>query len=240
MSRSTLNNRVALITGGSRGIGRAIVEALSNDGVKVVACSKTGLGFDNNFPNLIFKKCDVRCYSSVVELVDFTANIFGGVDILINNAGVVHRGGVEDLTIDQWNEVISTNLSGAFYFSKAVMPHLRVRGGGHIINMSSRSAVAGFSGGAAYNASKFGLNGFTEALFLDAAPQNIKVTTIMPGRVATDFGDERPDSWQISPEDIANVVVESLLVGAAAAITKVEIRPLVKYTERDDCHHAEK
>ena len=96
MPRPMLKNKVAVVTGGSRGIGKAVVEVLSDNGVKVVACSKSGRGFVHEFPNLIFKKCDVRCYSSVTKLVDFTADIFGGVDILINNAGVVHRGGVEE------------------------------------------------------------------------------------------------------------------------------------------------
>ena len=228
MSSRSLGDKVAIVTGGSRGIGKAVSRALATRGVSVVACSKSGKGFDHSLPNLMFRKCDVGSFSSVQDLADFTVKAFGGLDILINNAGVCYRGGVEELTIDQWDEVLSTNLSGVFHFVKAAIPHIRARGGGHIINMSSRSAVNGFQGGAAYNASKFGLNGLTEALFLDLAPQNIKVTTIMPGRVATDFGGEEPQDWHISPDDVAHAVLESLSVGATAAVSRVEIRTLNK------------
>ncbi|MDA0958626.1 MAG: SDR family NAD(P)-dependent oxidoreductase [Proteobacteria bacterium] len=234
MPKQKLQDKVAIVTGGSRGIGAAIARSLAASGASVVACSVSGNKFASSHPNLVFERCDVRSYSSVLQLVEVTVEMFGGLDILINNAGVCHRGDIEDLTIDQWDEVLATNLSGAFYFAKAAVPHIRARGGGHIINMSSRSAVNGFRGGVAYNASKFGLNGLTEALFLDMAPHNIKVTSIMPGRVATDFGGEESQDWQISPEDVARAVVESLSVGPAATISKIEIRPLNNLSKRDE------
>lgn len=225
MTDRELENKVAVVTGGSKGIGKATVQALCERGVKVVACSQSGDQFEHHYADLVFAKCDVRSYSEITDLMNFTANKYGGIDFLINNAGVCHVGQIDELTVDQWNEVIATNLTGVFYCSKAAISYLRESSAGHIVNLSSRAGCNGYAGGIAYNCSKFGLNGLSEALLLDLMPERIKVTTIMPGRAATGFGGEEIEKWQLSTADIASAVVAALSLGPTATMSRVEIRP---------------
>jgi NAD(P)-dependent dehydrogenase (short-subunit alcohol dehydrogenase family) len=230
------SGRVAVVTGSSKGIGYAIAEALVRAGASVTVSARSAeeVGAAAARLNALGKgratgvPCDVRRPDAVAELFRRTVAEFGGLDILVNNAGVGHFGPVADLTIERWQQTIETNLSGVFYCCREAIPQLRRRGGGWIINIGSLAGKNPMAGGTAYNASKFGLVGFSEALLLDVRHDNIRVSCLMPGSVATQFNDHTPsdaDAWKIQPEDIAGVVLSLLEVPARAMPSRVEIRP---------------
>ena len=227
-----LSNKVALVTGGTRGIGRAIAERLAKAGSSVVICGRTGESTAkavNEMTTAGFRvagmAANVANEKDVKQLFALCDSEFGGLDILVNNAGIGIFAPVADLTPAQWREVIDTNLNGVFYCSHEAVPRFRQRGGGWIVNISSLAARNPFSGGSVYNASKFGLNGFTEALMLDHRQEGIKTTTIMPGSVSTDFGISAKAAWKIAPEDIADTVAMILSMPDRTLISRVEIRP---------------
>ena len=230
------SGKVAVVTGSSKGIGYAIAEALVRAGASVTVSARSAeeVGAAAARLNALGKgratgvPCDVRRPDAVAELFRRTVAEFGGLDILVNNAGVGHFGPVADLTIERWLQTIETNLSGVFYCCREAIPELRRRGGGWIINIGSLAGKNPMAGGTAYNASKFGLVGFSEALLLDVRHDNIRVSCLMPGSVATQFNDHTPsdaDAWKIQPEDIAGVVLSLLEVPARAMPSRVEIRP---------------
>jgi NAD(P)-dependent dehydrogenase (short-subunit alcohol dehydrogenase family) len=232
----TLQGKIAIVTGGTRGIGRAIVECLLEAGASVVFCSRSAEAVRRTLDELepkapgrvVALPCDVRDLAQVRELVQHTVRTFGGVDILINNAGVGVFRSIYELTPEQWHEVIETNLTGAFYCSREVVGYMRQRGGGYIINISSLAGKNAFAGGAAYNASKFGLNGFSEAIMHDLRYDNIRVSYVMPGSVATEFGGREPtaeEAWKLKPSDVARVVLHLLEHDPASLPSCVEIRP---------------
>jgi len=172
------------------------------------------------------KGADVRVYEQVSSLFEFVDREFGGLDFLVNNAGIGTFGKTSELSLENWHATLDTNLTGVFYCSREALFRFRNRGGGYIVNMSSLAGRNAFAGGAAYNASKFGLNGFSEALMLDARYDNVRVSTIMPGSVATEFGaGEVGSDWKIWPEDVAQIVRLLLEMPDRTLISGVEVRP---------------
>ncbi len=220
-----LSGRVALVTGGSKGIGAAIAQALATAGASVVATSRSGAG--ESTAALKQVRADVRLPEEAARAVEETVKMFGGLDILINNAGVGLFANVADMTVDQWQEVIETNLNGVFYCCHAAIPHLRRRGGGWIINISSLAGKNAFTGGAAYCASKAGLNQFSEALMQEVRHDGIRVSYIMPGSVETGFAGHAGNKagWAILPEDVAQVVVDLLEMPTRTLPSRIEMRP---------------
>jgi 3-oxoacyl-[acyl-carrier protein] reductase len=222
-------SKVAVVTGGTKGIGRAIAEALLEQGARVVVGARSakdieeaGQSLGENARAVI---CDVRRPDDCARLLDTAVDAFGGLDVLVNNAGVGVFERVEALSIDEWDRVIETNLSGVFYCTAAAIPHLRKRGGGWIINIGSLAGKNAFPGGAAYNASKFGLIGFSEALMQEVRHDGIRVSYIMPGSVATPgFGSGDAD-WKIQPEDIGQIVVDLLNTPDRTLPSRIEVRP---------------
>jgi 3-oxoacyl-[acyl-carrier protein] reductase len=231
-----LANRTAIVTGGTRGIGLAIARALVAAGVNVsisarhedeietvaAELSKFGSGRCVGFV------CDVRDEAHVKSLFANTLAALGGLDILINNAGIGIFAPVETTSSDDFRAVIETNLCGVFYCCHEAIPLLKQRGGGYIVNISSLAGANAHPNMAAYNASKFGLNGFSEALMQEVRHDNIKVSYIMPGSVNTEFGGDEPTpekSWQLQPEDIARVVMDLLQYPDRALPSRIEIRP---------------
>ena len=189
--------KVALVTGGARGIGLSIAEALVREGASVFICGrnpttlKTALGRLHNLrgeSGAAGTVADVRRYEDCRSVVQHAATSFGRLDILVNNAGVGIFKPVDQLTAEEWDATIQTNLSSVFYCCREAVPVMRQHGGGHIFNISSLLAIHGIAGGSAYCASKFGVNGFAEAMMQDVRYDGIRVSTIMPGSVATDFG----------------------------------------------------
>ena len=224
-SSSHLSGKVALVTGGSKGIGAAIAKALANTGASVVSTSRSGGG--ESGPNLVQLAADVRKPEDAQRAVGEAVRAFGGLDILVNNAGVGAFANVADMTIEQWQQVIETNLSGVFYFCRAAIPELRKRGGGWIINISSLAGKNAFAAGAAYCASKAGLNQFSEALMQEVRYDGIRVSYVMPGSVATEFmgrGSSKKD-WATTPEDVAQVVLDLMAMPARSLPSRVELRP---------------
>ncbi len=227
-----LTGKLALVTGGTRGIGRAIAAALLNRGAAVVICGRTLESVDLAVEGLraetggavAGRAADITCWEDVEALFEFADRELGGLDILVNNAGIGIFRSVEDLTPQEWKRVVDTNLTGAFYCCNLALPRFRRRGGGFILNISSLAGKNPFAGGAAYNASKFGLNGFGEAMMLDHRYDNIRVSSIMPGSVATGFQPGGED-WKIAPEDIAEIVVAALRMPERTLISRVEVRP---------------
>lgn len=231
-------NRAVLVTGGTRGIGFAIASALLTGGDQVAIAGTTREGVDRAARKMgasaaapdrvIGIVCDVRDAVAVAAAFDETAARFGGVDVIVNNAGVGGGSNVADMTFDDWRRILDTNLTGVFNCCRAGIPHLRRRGGGWIINISSLASKNPFAGAAAYCASKAALNAFSEALMQEVRHENIRVSYVLPGSVATEFGGRAATDgadWRLHPEDVAQVVVDLLAHPARSLPSRVEIRP---------------
>jgi 3-oxoacyl-[acyl-carrier protein] reductase len=221
----------AFVTGASKGIGYEVARALTAAGYAVTITSRDEAEISEAAQKIGGQArgvvCDVRDPAALEREIAAHTDAFGGLDVLFVNAGVGHFDNVADMSIEQWQAVIDTNLSGAFYTVKAAIPALKQRGG-YIFTLSSLAGKNPFAGGAAYNASKFGLNGLSEVLTLDLRQHDIKVTQIMPGSVATHFGGHTPseaDAWKIQPEDIAQLTVDLLNMPARTLPSRVEVRP---------------
>lgn len=227
--------KVALITGGSKGIGYGVAEALLHLDMRVAITSRsedsaieaarqlTQLGKGK----VLGLVADVRNYHSQQEVARVVMEKWGQIDVLVANAGIGHFGNIEDLSIEEWQKTIDTNLSGVFYSIKASLPALK-QSKGYVITISSLAGTNFFEGGAAYNASKFGVTGMTQAIMLDVRKHGVKVSTIMPGSVATYFNDHQPsdkDSWKIQKEDIGELVVNLLKMNPRTLPSKIEVRP---------------
>ncbi len=234
-----LAGKTAVVTGGTKGIGRAITESLVRSGANVSISARNAdeieravdelnaLGVDRQGRAVGFV-CDVRDYAQVKPFLAGTVEQFGGVDVLVNNAGIGIFAPVESLSVEDFRAVIETNLCGVFYCCHEAIPLMKKRGGGYIINISSLAGTNAHPRMAAYNASKFGLNGFSEALMQEVRHDNIKVSYIMPGSVNTEFGGDEPSdeqSWQLRPEDVARVVMDLLSYPDRALPSRIEIRP---------------
>jgi 3-oxoacyl-[acyl-carrier protein] reductase len=234
-----LTGSTAAVTGASRGIGYAIADALAAAGAAVAIAARTTAAVERAATELnerhgagraIGLTCDVRSQHDCEKFIERTAREFGGLDILINNAGIGHFAKVADMAPDDWRAVIETNLNSLFYCTHAALPHLKQRSASWIISIGSLAGKNAFPGGAAYNASKFGLIGFSEALMQEVRHDGVRVSYIMPGSVATDFshptGSGRSeDAWKVQPEDIAQIVLDLLRTPARTLPSRVEVRP---------------
>lgn len=231
-----LAGSTAIVTGGTKGIGLAIAQALVAAGVNVCISARREEEIERVAAELnkfgagrcVGFVCDVRDEAQVKSFFGSTVEKLGGVDILINNAGIGIFAPVESTSGDDFRAVIETNLCGVFYCCHEAIPLMKKGGGGYIINISSLAGANPHPKMAAYNASKFGLNGFSEALMQEVRHDGIKVSYIMPGSVNTEFGGDEPSaekSWQLQPEDIARVVMDLLQYPDRALASRVEIRP---------------
>ena len=230
----SLSGKVALVTGGSRGIGLAIASALSTAGASVaiagrdesqLEAARRRLGVGERIHTV---KADVRDSSDAARAVASAVDAFGGLDILVNNAGVGLFRNVAEMSVDEWRRVIDTNLNAVFFMCNAAIPHLKRRGGGWIINISSLAGKNPFTGGAAYCASKAGLNAFSEALMQEVRYDDIRVSYVMPGSVSTGFsgrGEKGIADWKLAPDDVAQVVLDLINHPARSLPSRVELRP---------------
>ncbi len=232
---TSLKNKNALITGGTKGIGLGIAEKMATEKMRIVITGRNADEakklakqlLDHGAEDAVGLECDVRDAKGMFKVVEQIINRWGQLDVVIANAGVGHFAPIETMSSEMWNEVIDTNLTGVFNTVKAAVDALK-SSKGYLITMASLAGTNFFANGAAYNASKFGLVGFTQAVMLDLRKYGIKVTTIMPGSVATYFNDHVPgenDSWKIQPEDIGDIVVNLLTMHPRTLPSKVEVRP---------------
>jgi len=229
-----LAGKVAVVTGGTRGIGRAIASSLVGAAVQVAITARNEQDLAqatsqlNEHGKVAGYVCDVRDYDQVKVTFARITEDFGGVDILINNAGIGIFASVESMSVEDFRAVLETNVFGVFYCCHEAIPLMKRRGGGYIINISSLAGANPHANMAAYNASKFGLNGFSEALMQEVRHDGIKVSYIMPGSVNTEFGGDEPSaekSWQLQPDDIAKVIMDLLEYPDRALPSRIEIRP---------------
>ncbi|MEJ7645683.1 MAG: SDR family oxidoreductase [Chryseolinea sp.] len=232
-----IHGKVILITGGTKGIGLGVAQALINEGAKVAVTGRSENGAVEALRILQQLKrgevmsivADVRKADDLHRAVSAIVSKWGKLDVLVANAGVGHFSSIEELTEEQWNETIDTNLTGVFFSIKSSLAELK-KSKGYIITMASLAGTNFFAGASAYNASKFGLVGFTQAVMLDVRRAGIKVTTIMPGSVATNFDNHTPtadDAWKIQPEDIGQIVIDLLKMNPRALPSKIEVRPTI-------------
>jgi NAD(P)-dependent dehydrogenase (short-subunit alcohol dehydrogenase family) len=232
-----LHGKVALITGGTKGIGYGIAQAFLKEGMNVVITGRelSGIreslrtlnGDGNDSSYAIGIQADVRDYESMQNLVRQTEEEFGKIDVVVANAGVGHFGSIRTLSLKQWNETIDTNLTGVFHTLKTALESL-IKSKGYFITISSLAGTNFFANGSAYNASKFGLTGFTQAVMLDLREHDIKVSTIMPGSVSTYFNQNEPSekgAWKIQIEDIGKIAVDLLHMNPRTLPSKIEVRP---------------
>ena len=232
---SILKGKTAIITGGTKGIGLGIAEAMAAQGMKVAITSRKGaeaiasaekllaLGAEDSFGI----ECDVRDFAGMTNVNDAIVNRWGSIDVVVANAGVGYFGPIDTMSPDTWQEVIDTNLTGVFNTIRTTVEPLKASRG-FFITIASLAGTNFFQNGSAYNASKFGLVGFTQAVMLDLRKYGIRVSTIMPGSVATYFNDHVPDdqdSWKIQPEDIGQIVIDLLRVNPRTLPSKIEVRP---------------
>jgi 3-oxoacyl-[acyl-carrier protein] reductase len=231
---NNINNKVAYITGGSKGIGYGIAKTLLAHGMKVAISSRTmdaakkaAAALSDDAGRVLALESDVRSADSETKAVKAVMDHFGQLDVLVANAGVGHFAPIDQLTSEDWRSTIDTNLTGVFNSVKAAIDPLKLTEG-YIITIASLAGTNFFENGAAYNASKFGLVGFTQAIMLDLRKYGIKVSTIMPGSVATYFNSHVPndaDAWKIQPEDIGQLVADLLLMNPRTLPSKIEVRP---------------
>ncbi|MCZ6593983.1 MAG: SDR family oxidoreductase [Bacteroidetes bacterium] len=234
-----LFGKVALITGGTKGIGYGIAVAFLNQGMHVAITGRNGKTIRESLSELnnhgiegsyaIGIEADVRDFESMQNAVKQIIEEFGKIDVVIANAGVGHFASIQTMSIKQWNETIDTNLTGAFYTLKVTVNEL-ISSKGYYITISSLAGVNFFASGSAYNASKFGLNGFTHAVMLDLRNKGVKVSTIMPGSVSTYFNHNEPSekgAWKIQIEDIGKLTVDLLKMHPRTLPSKIEVRPSV-------------
>ena len=233
-----IEGKKAIVTGGTRGIGHAVVQALAAAGASVVLTGTTAGNANAAAEEFVQQgmkvfgfPADVSREDDVQKLFDFADKTLGGLDILINNAGLGIFKPAGELSLADWKKVIDLNLTGAFHCSRLAIPRMKASGGGYIVHLSSLAAKNPFASGAAYNASKFGMNGMAEAMMLDHRYDNIRVTSIMPGSVDTDFGgmakekNAAASNWKISPADVADMVITVLKMPERTTVSRVEIRP---------------
>jgi len=235
MKKNESKRKSALITGGTRGIGYAVAEALLKEGMQVFICGTTRAGVDKAVHRLdaayggriAGAVCDVRSYEQVRGMMLEVAQDHGGLDVLVNNAGIGHFSSVEKMEPEVWRAVIETNLSGLFYTCHEAIPLMKKQGGGYIINIGSLAGRNFFPGGSAYSASKAGLIGFSEALMQEVRYDHIRVSYIMPGSVETEFGGSTPaaKTWKLRPVDIADSVLSLLKSDPRSLSSRIEIRP---------------
>jgi NAD(P)-dependent dehydrogenase (short-subunit alcohol dehydrogenase family) len=229
--------RTALVTGGSKGIGYGVAEALVKSGVKVAVTSRSQEAADKAAQQLnsikegyaIGMAADVRSLESQQAVVDAVVQQWERLDYVIANAGVGRFAPIQELTPEQWQETIDINLTGVFNTAKATIAALKETEG-YFISIASLAGTNFFEKGSAYNASKFGLVGFSQAIMLDLRGEGIKVSTIMPGSVATEFADHTPsdaDAWKIQPEDIGKLVIDLLSMHPRTLPSKIEVRPTI-------------
>lgn len=230
-----LENKTVLITGGSKGIGYGIASVLLKANMKVAITSRSQKAAeqaaaalsDSGAGEVMAIEADVRDLQSQQKAVETVIQKWGALDVLVANAGIGHFGSIESLTPEQWHETIDTNLTGVFFSVKASLQALK-KSRGYMITIASLAGTNFFAGGSAYNASKFGLVGLTQAMMLDVRNEGIKVTTIMPGSVATHFNSGAPgkqDAWKIQPEDIGEIVESLLRMHPRTLPSKIEVRP---------------
>jgi len=232
-----LENKTVLITGGTKGIGYGIAEVLMRENMRVAITSRSQKAAEDAAAKLnatgtgeaMGIAADVRDLKSQEKAVSQLIQKWKSLDVMIANAGIGHFGSIETLTTDQWQETIDTNLTGVFYSVKASLEELK-KSKGYIITIASLAGTNFFAGGSAYNASKFGLVGFTQAMMLDVRNAGIRVTTIMPGSVATHFNNHEPspaDAWKIQPEDVGEIVADLLKLHPRTLPSKIEVRPSI-------------
>ena len=231
-----LKGKTALVTGGTKGIGEAIVRRLLSAGDNVALCARETNRLHSTIQQLRSdfaalpvkvdgKSADISSESAVRALFEWLDAGLGGPDILVNNAGVGIFKDLAAMSPLEWESVLGTNLTGVYNCCHHALPRMRQRGGGWIINISSLAGKNAFAGGAAYNASKFGLGGMSEAIMLDHRYDGVRVSTILPGSVSTEFGSSGPADWKIAPEDVAETVAMVLGMPERTLISHVEIRP---------------
>lgn len=227
-------NKVAYITGGTKGIGFGIAKILSNQGIRVAISGrkqedveKAAAEISRDASKVLGIVSNVRNFESEEKAVSEIKNHFGQLDYVVANAGMGVFKPVDELSVDEWNDMIETNLTGLFYTLKASVEELK-KSEGYFISISSLAGTNFFEKGSGYNASKFGAVGFTQATMIDLRKYNIKVSTIMPGSVSTNFNGNEPserDSWKIQPEDLGNLVLDIFKMNPRSLPSKIEIRP---------------
>jgi 3-oxoacyl-[acyl-carrier protein] reductase len=234
---SAIKGKSAFVTGGTKGIGLAIARSLAAKGAAVFLAARNAHEVERVVTSLRAEhgdriagaSCDVRSYEQVRSAMQAAERGFGGIDFLINNAGVGYFASVETMPVSDWATTLETNLSGVFHCCREAIPLMKRRGGGYIINIGSLAGKNAFAGGAAYNASKFGLIGFSEALMQEVRYDHIRVSYVMPGSVDTDFGHSGTQApskpWKLLPEDVARVVIDLLEMDPRALASRVELRP---------------
>jgi 3-oxoacyl-[acyl-carrier protein] reductase len=231
-----LENKRAIVTGSTKGIGFAVAQALVQEGANVVISSRRQPDIEEAVGRLdqlavgkaTGKQCDVREAAQVRELITHCVDTLGGVDVLINNAGIGIFKSVESMALEEWQDTIATNLDGVFYGCHFAIPEMKNSGGGFIINIGSLAGKNAFPKGAAYNASKFALVGFSEALMQEIRYDDIRVAYIMPGSVETEFGGNPvhgDESWKVSAADVAEVVIQTLKHHSRCLTSRIEMRP---------------
>lgn len=229
-----MQGKVALVTGGSRGIGLAIAKALLRDGAVVAITGTTQEHIRQAVEELhggdsvLGLRANVRSYDEVAGALRITVERFGGLDVLVNNAGIGIFTPVAEMSLEQWDSVIETNVTGVFNGCRAALPHLKARGGGWIVNISSLASTNAFAEAAAYCASKAAVNAFSEALMQEVRHDGIRVAYVMPGSVRTTFSGREPgpnDEWKLAPDDVAQVVVDLVAHPGRSLPSRVEIRP---------------